>query len=125
MAQSPDEYAAHRDRTLESLAEAKRIGLDCWVEMLPPGPPWPCDEAEAQSGKRYGINDLPKMPLPGCTRAHGCACCFVIQQPQPAPLTPEEMARNEREFRSVYASLDTKTKAFVRNTLAAFGIKFD
>jgi hypothetical protein len=69
-----------------SLARAKRLeikiegyrqtqarGITVRLEILAtPG----CTVAEAQSGKTYGIENLPVLPILGCDSEHGCGCFY-------------------------------------------------
>lgn len=121
-----DELSAHRLRVLESYRQAVAAGLDCWIELLPPGEPLPCSAAASQAGVRFGDSDTPLLPLPGCDRRrYGCACCLTVQTPPTPPLTPKQVETLDGDYDAALARMSppeaSATKSFVSAVLRAFG----
>jgi hypothetical protein len=58
---------------INSYRQAAVLGIRVDLEILPtPG----CRVSEAQSGRTYGLEEIPALPLSGCINPHGCGCCY-------------------------------------------------
>ena len=65
------------DRNLDSYREAEKSGLKIILQVLPPGPPWPCPIADKQADQRYTLDTYPHLPFEGCERSPCCGCCYI------------------------------------------------
>jgi hypothetical protein len=63
--------------TIEGYRLAQASGIRVSIEILAtPG----CLACQAQTGVRYSLDNVPTLPLAGCTKLSGCGCCY-----SPAP----------------------------------------
>jgi hypothetical protein len=59
--------------TVERYRQAQGQGTKVELEILAtPG----CKASEAQAGKTYCLEEIPALPIPGCTNSHGCGCQY-------------------------------------------------
>ena len=70
---APGAEAQHR-QDLEACREAERIGAGRGASVA--GPP-DCKPLLRFADKVYGIDRVPALPLPGCTRQPFCLCRYT------------------------------------------------
>jgi hypothetical protein len=59
--------------TVQRYRQAQVLGIKVKLEVLAtPG----CLASEAQAGRTYTLDEIPALPIPGCTNSHGCGCRY-------------------------------------------------
>jgi hypothetical protein len=59
--------------TIERYRLAQASGIRVSIEILPtPG----CLACQEQTGVHYSLENVPTLPLAGCTRLNGCGCVY-------------------------------------------------
>jgi len=83
------EVRASECKRVEAIQKA---GIE-WVEVLGCNhPPDECDAYRAIQGKLFRIEDAPKLPLPGCDKAH-CKCIILASEgPEPSEELIEDLS---------------------------------
>jgi hypothetical protein len=64
----------------ETLREARELGAVARIEIVEAAgdePQHRCAAADAVRQNRYTVDDVPALPLPGCT-AEACECTYVL-----------------------------------------------
>lgn len=57
------------------------------------GPDASCTAVDALNGKRFLPNEIPDLPLPGCT-AEACSCSYELFEDRRKHARPEDSAEN-------------------------------
>jgi hypothetical protein len=69
----PPGAAEELKSTLRQYRDLAKDGFVKGITILPgPG----CAVAEAQEGTVYPVNQVPSLPLRGCSRSPCCGCCY-------------------------------------------------
>ncbi len=70
----PPDCRENLTRNLKEYRKSAKDGIISGIEIHPgPG----CSIAKEQEGMVYDVNNVPKLPLPGCKRSPCCACCYL------------------------------------------------